>query len=97
MLMVRLLNVVAEPVAQEVQQMKVQRDFAPLGAGNVLLDLFDELAVLEAVIGQPRILCARKRRLFRGEGGFAYSPPACATADRSGSAPGLSSLRREDH
>ena len=43
---VDLLNVVGEPVAQKVQQVKIHRDLSRVEAGGVFLDLLDETTCL---------------------------------------------------
>jgi hypothetical protein len=66
-LLVFLLNVSGEPIAQEVEQINTQHGIAALEAGSECIDLFDEFLMLGAVRSQAGKSSIRHQCLFRCE------------------------------
>jgi hypothetical protein len=65
--LVGTLNVMHEPVLEEVQRLDGQRDAALLETGGEILDLRDERLMLGAVCGKARIALRCHQPLFRLE------------------------------
>ena len=63
-LLVFALYMVGEPVAQKVQQLNVQGDFAPLKPGDELFHLAGQFAVFSAVRSQLRVTRSCHHRLL---------------------------------
>jgi hypothetical protein len=61
------LNVIRKPIAQEVQQVNIQREFSTLKSFKVFSDLPIEIAVLDPVLRERWVLRDCEHGLFRSE------------------------------
>ena len=53
-----MLDVVCQPVTQEIQQLHVQPSFAALETDDEIIDLFAQVAMQDAVMSQLGVMAA---------------------------------------
>jgi hypothetical protein len=61
---IHLLDVVCEPIAQELKKLKIDGTFAPVKTGHILLHFQRKIPMQELLLRQAWIVCMGQHQLF---------------------------------